>query len=131
MLRKIVFAGALALGLSGASADSPKDFDSLLAPLSHGDCVAMTDVRAVGSVVQLTGDQFQFVRAFYMAIPPLSHELPVGDKAFYAKDSTGTGSFGLYDEAGSVCAVFVSTDWLQKLIGEVGRGEVGKRGDPT
>ena len=89
-------------------------------------------MRAAGSVVELTPDQFQFVRAFYMAIPPLSHALPPGDKAFYTIDGDGVEAFGLVDSAaGKVCVVFQSSKWLKRLIDQVGRGEVGKVGDPT
>lgn len=89
----------------------------------------MDAVRDAGVVVRFTSDQFPFVRAFYMAIPPVSHALPTGDKAFAAKDAQGIGVFGLYDPDGQVCAVFQSTDWMDKLVDAIGRGEVGKRGD--
>ena len=103
----------------------------LFAPLSHGVCVRIDDVRAVGATVQLTSDQFQFVRAFYMAVPPVSHELPPGDKAFLAKGPEGVAVLGLFDDGGEVCAVFEATDWLQRLVDQVGRGETGERGQPS
>ena len=131
-MKRLIVAVAVALTLVGVLPARPAgSLDELLAPLSRGDCIAMADVRVAGSVVTLTPDQFQFVRAFWMAIPPVSHELPPGDEAFYAKDSTGVGIFGLFDGSGRVCSVFKSTEWLEKLIDEVGRGETGKAGDGT
>ncbi|MBV8442748.1 MAG: hypothetical protein JO312_19670, partial [Hyphomicrobiales bacterium] len=42
----------------------------------------------------------------------------------------GVAVLGLYDDGGQVCAVCEATDWLERLIDEVGRGETGKRGEP-
>jgi len=101
-------------------------------PLAQGGCVKMDDVRKVGATVQLTPDQFQFVRAFYMAVPPVSRGLPPGDKALLAKDADSIAVLGLHDgEGGQVCAVFEATDWLERLVDWVGRGETGKRGEPS
>jgi hypothetical protein len=114
-----------------AAGGRPESFEQLFAPLSHGVCVEMDDVRKISATVQLTPDQFQFVRAFWMATPPESRELPPGNKAFLAKDTEGVAVIGLYDDGGEVCAVFKATDWLERLVDEVGRGESGKRGQPT
>ena len=65
-----------------------------------------------------------------MAVPPVSHELPPGDKAFLAGGPEGVAVLGLFDDGGEVCAVFEATDWLQRLVDQVGRGETGKRGQP-
>jgi hypothetical protein len=121
---------ATSLCATASAQDRPTSLQELFAPLSHGACVRMDDVRAVGATVQLTPDQFQFVRAFYMAVPPVSHELPPGDKAFLAKGPEGVAVFGLFDDGGEVCAVFEATDWVQRLVDQVGRGETGKRGQP-
>jgi hypothetical protein len=111
-----------------ASAAESKMLAEVLAPLSEGACVRLEAVRAVSATVQLTPDQFQFVRAFWMAIPPASRELPPGDKAFLARDSEGTDVLGLYDDGGQVCVVLKATDWLERLVDQVGRGETGQRG---
>jgi hypothetical protein len=132
MMRRFLFAAlaATCLCVPASAQDRPRNMQELLAPLAQGACVKMNDVRAVGATVQLTPDQFQFVRAFYMAVPPVSHELPPGDKAFLAKGPEGVAVLGLYDDGGQVCAVFEATDWLERLVDEVGRGESGKRGQP-
>ena len=113
---------------TASAGDRPTSLQELFAPLSLGACVRMDDVRAVGATVQLTPDQFQFVRAFYMAVPPVSRELPPGDKAFLAKGPEGVAVLGLFDDGGEVCAVFEAADWLQRLVDQVGRGETGERG---
>ena len=131
-MRRFLFAALAAASLPtpALAQDEPKTLRELFAPLARGACVRMEDVRAVGATVQLTPDQFQFVRAFYIAVPPVSHELPPGDKAFIAKGPEGVAVLGLYDDGGEVCAVFEATDWLERLVDEVGRGESGKRGQP-
>jgi hypothetical protein len=113
---------------SASAAGKPKTLEELLVPLTHGACVNIDDVRAIGATVQLTPEQFQFVRAFWMAIPPTSRELPPGDKAFLAKEPDGVTVLGLFDDGGQVCAVFPATDWLERVVDEVGRGETGKLG---
>ena len=96
---------ATSLCATASARDRQPSLQELFAPFSQGACVRMDDVRAVGATVQLTPDQFQFVRAFYMAVPPVSHELPPGDKAFLAKGPEGVAIFGLHDDGGQVCAV--------------------------
>ena len=93
-----------------SAAGKPKTLAELFTPLSSGACVGIDEVRALGPTVELTRDQFQFVRAFWMAIPPVSRELPRGDKAFLAKDPSGMAILGLFDDGGQVCAVFPATD---------------------
>ena len=117
---------------SAAPSDAPalQSFDELFAPLHEGGCIKIDAVRAAGATVTLTPEQFQFVRAFWMAIPPVSRTLPPGDHAFLAKDKDGQAMLGLYDEDdGQVCGVFRADDWMLKLVDEIGRGETGKRGE--
>ena len=130
MMRRFMLAALAAASLctSASAAGSPKTLEELFVPLSHGACVGINDVRAIGATVQLTHEQFQFVRAFWMAIPPASRELPPGDKAFLAKGPDGIAVLGLFDDGGQVCAVFPATDWLERVVDEVGRGETGKLG---
>jgi len=133
MLHRIALAAlaAIMVHTPAAAERRPNTLEELFAPLTQGACVRLDDVRAVSATVELTPNQFQFVRAFWMAIPPASRELPPGDKAFLAKDAEGVAILGLYDDGGQVCAVFKATDWIERLIDEVGRGESGKRGQPA
>jgi hypothetical protein len=67
-----------------------EDFRRTFAPLWQGDYVRINAVRAIGATIQLTPEQFQFARAFWMAIPFVSHDLPLRNKAVLAKDLQGT-----------------------------------------
>jgi len=51
-----------------------------------------------------------------------------GDKAFLAKDSNGVAVLCLFDDGGQVCAVFQATDWIERVVDQVGRGKTGKLG---
>lgn len=130
MMRRFMLAvvAVASLSTSASAAGEAKTLEEVLAPLSQGECVTIDAVRAVGATVQLTPEQFQFVRGFWMGIPPATHDLPPGDRAFLAKDSNGVAVFGLFDDGGEVCAVFQATDWIERIVDEVGRGETGKLG---
>ena len=41
-------------------------------------CVAVSKIGSVAHLTKLTHEQFQFVRALYVAIPPISRALPPG-----------------------------------------------------
>ena len=129
-MRRFLLAALSAASLCtpASAAGKPKTLEELFAPLSQGACVTIDAVRTVGVTTQLTPEQFQFVRAFWMAIPPATPELPPGDKAFLAKDSNGVAVLGLFDDGGQVCAVFQATDWIERVVEQVGRGETGKLG---
>jgi hypothetical protein len=129
-MRRLMLAAlaAASFSTSASAAGKPKTLEELFTPLSQGACVSIDAVREVGATVQLTPEQFQFVRAFWMAIPPANRELPPGDKAFLAKDTKGVAVLGLFDDGGQVCAVFQATDWIERVVDQVGRGETGKLG---
>ena len=129
-MRRFVLAALAATSLCApaSAAGKPKTLAALFAPLSSGACIGIDEVRALGATVELTPQQFQFVRAFWMAIPTVSRELPPGDKAFLAKDANSTAFLGHFDDGGHVCAVFQATDWIEHIVDEVGRGETGKLG---
>ena len=48
------------------------------------ECVPVSQIGSVSRLTKLTPEQFQFVRALYIAIPPISRELPPGDSAVVA-----------------------------------------------
>jgi len=101
-MRRLILAALAAASLctSASAAGEPKTLEEVFAPLSQGMCVTIDAVRTVGATVQLTPEQFQFVRGFWMGIPPATRDLPPGDKAFLAKDSNGVAVFGLFDDGG-------------------------------
>src|ERR1700721_34915 len=47
-------------------------------------CVAVSQIGSVAHLTKLTHEQFQFVRALYIAIPPISRALPPGDSPMIA-----------------------------------------------
>ena len=85
---KRFIAAALAVGclVSSApvfSADDAGVFDKWLNPDAPA-CVPISAFKSVSTVTDLTPEQFQFARALYIAIPPVSRELPPGDHAIMA-----------------------------------------------
>ena len=99
-------------------------FDKWLSP----DAPACVPVSAVATLTDLTPEQFQFVRALYIAIPPVSRELPPGDSAVVAS-ADGKAMIALVagDQA---CARFLAPDFVLSMLVQVGKGEVGMIGEP-
>jgi hypothetical protein len=96
------------------------------------ECVPLPAViKAADGSVALNGDQFQFVRALFVAIPPVSDELPPGDHAALFLDGANkTVMVGIID-GDWVCARFAAPDALVNLIIKVGKGEVVQGGRPS
>ena len=71
-MRRFMLAALAAAPLctSASAAGTPKTLKELFEPLSQGACITIDAVRTVGMTTQLTPEQFQFVRAFWMATPP-------------------------------------------------------------
>jgi hypothetical protein len=96
------------------------------------ECIPLAEVnKAADDSVPLNGDQFQFVRALFVAIPPMSGELPAGDHAALFLDGANKAVMvGIMDGA-LVCARFAAPDFLVSLIIKVGKGEVASAGRPS
>jgi hypothetical protein len=113
-----------ALALCGA-----RDFakaGAIEALVGHGgpECVPLATISEVAKVSPLTHDQFQFVRAVYIAIPPVSHELPPGDSAVMAT-ADGQSMLALVADS-QACGRFLAPDFMVKMIESIGRGENGQ-----
>ena len=91
-------------------------------------CVAVSKIGAVSRLRKLTPEQFQFVRALYVAIPPISRALPPGDRAVIASAS-GRSMIALVS-GGEACARFLAPDFVLSMLYEVGKGETEAVGDP-
>ncbi len=78
-------------------------------------------------MTKLTPQQFQFVRALYIAIPPIS-ELPPGDSAVIAT-ADGRSMIALVSGA-EACARFLAPDFVLSMLTQVGKGETEAAGDP-
>jgi hypothetical protein len=129
---KRFIAAALAVGclVSSAPAFSAGDagvFDKWLDP-SGPECVPVSTIRSVSTLTDLTPEQFQFVRALYVAIPPISRKLPRGDHAVMAS-SGGLVMVALVAD-GQACARFLAPDFIQTMLIQVGQGMVVGLGTP-
>src|ERR1700760_4664640 len=51
------------------------------------ECVPVSQIGSGAPGTKLSAEQFQFVRALYIAIPPVSRQLPPGDSAVVASAS--------------------------------------------
>jgi hypothetical protein len=79
------------------------------------ECIPLGEVnKAADGSIPLNGDQFQFVRALFVAIPPVNKVVMVGIM-----------------DGDSVCARFAAPDSLVNLIVKVGKGEVVRAGRPS
>jgi hypothetical protein len=91
-------------------------------------CVAVSQIGSVAHMTKLTPEQFQFVRALYVAIPPISRELPPGDSAVIAS-ANGRSMVALISGA-EACARFLAPDFVLSMLTEVGKSETEAAGDP-
>jgi hypothetical protein len=92
------------------------------------ECVPVSQIGSVSRLTKLTPEQFQFVRALYIAIPPVSRELPPGDSAVVAS-ADGKAMIALV-AGGQACARFLAPDFVLSMLVQVGRGEIGMIGEP-
>jgi hypothetical protein len=123
--------GSFVIRAQDLSADQGPDqagvFDKWLSP-NAPECVPLSDIASVSRLTKLTPQQFQFVRALYIAIPPVSRELPPGDSAIVAS-ADGKAMVALVAD-GKTCARFLAPDFILSMLVEVGKGENGTIGEP-
>ncbi|HEY5204014.1 MAG TPA: hypothetical protein VIJ63_05390 [Roseiarcus sp.] len=91
-------------------------------------CVAVSRIGSVARLTKLTREQFEFVRALYIAIPPISRALPPGDSAVVASVS-GRSMIALVS-GGETCARFLAPDFILSMLSQVGKGESVAVGEP-
>lgn len=92
-------------------------------------CVPVSAIKSVSTVTDLTPEQFQFVRALYVALPPISRTLPPGDRAVMA---TSGGDVMLALVADSLaCARFLAPDYIRSMLIQVGKGITVELGTPS
>jgi hypothetical protein len=92
-------------------------------------CVPVSEFKAVSTVIELTPEQFQFVRALYVALPPVSRTLPPGDHAVMANSGDAVMLALVAD--GQTCARFLAPDFITAMLIQVGMGETGRIGTPA
>jgi hypothetical protein len=103
----------------------PAPFERLLLPDSP-QCIARDQLRGTDATIELTPEQFQFVRALFVAIPPVSHQLPPGDRAIMAS-SKGKVLVALVS-GDKLCARFLAPQYVTDMIIKVGEGEIAQPG---
>jgi hypothetical protein len=91
-------------------------------------CVSVSKIGSVSHVTKLSPEQFQFVRALYVAIPPISRELPPGDSAVVAS-AKGRSMVALVS-GDQACARFLAPNFVLSMLSKVGKGENGTIGEP-
>ena len=91
-------------------------------------CVSVAKISAVSRLTKLTPEQFQFVRALYIAIPPISRALPPGDSAVVAS-ANGRSMIALIS-GNQACARFLAPDFVLSMLAQVGTGETEVVGNP-
>ena len=130
---KRLIAAALAAGclvsstpVFSADADAGA-FQKWLSP-DAPECVPLSAIKSVATLTELTPEQFQFVRALYIAIPPISRTLPAGDHAIMAS-SGGAVMVALVSD-GQACARFMAPDFIKTMLVEVGQGMTVGVGTP-
>ncbi len=121
------FAAALLTGF-GAHAQDAGVFDKWLSEQAP-ECVPVDAFRSVSTVTDLTPEQFQFVRALFVALPPVSRTLPPGDRAVMAS-SGGAVMLALVAD-GQACARFLAPDFIQMMLVQVGQGKTVHVGTPA
>ena len=110
-----------------AGDNDPGVFDQWLNP-DAPECVPLSAIKSVSTVTDLTVEQFQFVRALYVAIPPVSRKLPPGDHAIMAS-SGGDVMLALVAD-GQACARLLAPDFIQAMVIQVGQGTIIGLGTP-
>ena len=119
--------------LAGAAeADGRADEASAFDPWLSGDspqCTPFDHLKDVAKVIELDPEQFNFARGLYVAVPPVSHELPPGDHAVLAM-IPGAAMVAIID-GDKTCARLLLTPAALEEIMAVGRGDVTHVGNPT
>lgn len=130
-MRTVLFGAALSiasLATLSAQADETGPFAKWLnkdAPR----CVPVSEFASVSHPIALTQEQFEFVRALYVALPPISRTLPPGDHALMATAGDETLLALVGDNVS--CARFLAPDFIVAMLIQVGQGAYGQVGDPT
>jgi hypothetical protein len=132
-------AGLVGLGGLGIRTQASQDLSALGVSEDAGvfsrwltadspQCVSLSEIGSVSRMAKLTPEQFQFVRALYVAIPPISREIPPGDSAVVAS-ANGKSMIALVagDQA---CARFLAPDFVLSMLVEIWNGENGAAGQP-
>jgi hypothetical protein len=103
-----------------AFADAVGVFDKWLGQTAP-ECVPVSAIKSASTVTGLTAEQFEFVRALYVALPPISRNLPPGDHAVMA--SSGDAVMLALVADGQACGRFLASDFIKTMLMQVGEGK--------
>lgn len=110
-----------------ANAEGAGVFDKWLGQTAP-ECVPVSVIKSASTVTDLTAEQLEFVRALYVALPPVSRTLPPGDHAVMAS-SRDEVMLALVAE-GQVCGRFLAPDFIKTMLMQVGEGKTVLLGTP-
>ena len=110
-----------------ADAEDAGVFDKWLGQTAP-ECVPVSAIKSVSTVTDLTAEQFEFVRALYVALPPVSRTLPPGDHAVMA--SSGDAVMLALVADGQACGRFLALDFIKTMLMQVGEGKTVLLGTP-
>ena len=120
----LVFASLLTVGRANAEETA---FDKFFAP-NGPQCVPVAAIEAAAkSYRPVSQETYRFIQAIYVAIPPISHELPPGDKAELATD--GNHIIAFLTDGSQTCARFLVPDFLVQIIKQVEGGKSSHNGE--
>jgi hypothetical protein len=118
-LSLLVFASLLTVGRANAEETA---FDKFLAPNSP-KCIPVVAIEAAAKNYRpVSHDTYRFIQAIYVAIPPIFHGLPPGDKADIATDGNHVMAF--LTDGSQTCARFLVPDFLIQIIKQVEGGKI-------
>jgi hypothetical protein len=122
VMKVALLSAALSTALLSATWANAQDagvFEKWLSPDSP-QCVPVSEFKSVSTVTELSPAQFQFVRALYVALPPVSRKLPPGDHAIMA--TAGKSVMLALVDGQQACARFLAPDFIQSMLTQVGEG---------
>lgn len=111
-----------------AAAQHSSAFDRFLSAASPS-CVPVAEIEAVSvAFTPLNDVASAFVAAFYIAIPPISKELPPGRRGELARDASGQ-TLAFITDGSQTCARFLAPPFLLKIIEQEQLGVASHAGE--
>lgn len=123
---------ALLMGLAAAIA-APRSSSARVSGLYCAPMAGPHDriTSAGGSWIELTPDQFAFVRGVWATVPESHGMLPLGRKAFLSRGGNEPADSIYFIDEEMICArMFVSQGLAQRII-DVGAGLIPHSGDAS
>jgi hypothetical protein len=99
-----------------------------------GQCVAVSVPKSAiearnGKWIELTADQWQFLRGIYAMNPLTPPGLPYGDKAALAKVDGNSGGLVFFIDGDKACTPMPVPDTLLSMMDDVATAKINHEGD--